>query len=294
MRSFLFCFTSDDVCYDGYSTEKDLGKLLKFCEGQKIKATLFTVPLSYEKKHSSKYSSILKDAISAGHEIGQHGLEHTRFEFGIPPAMVLELPHEKSNKEFLENNREEIEKQLSVSVIASRLRKGREILEEGLNYKIKGFRGPCLSVCDNLFTALAGGKYAYDSSLYLQPAAWDIWNDKKDIKVKQIVKKNFVEMQGPGNLKSLPLTAEYTWYLKKNNFDIILELAKHDLDACLENDIPFVPLSHVSPIQEGKDNLGFEFYSRIIAYGREKAGLLNKKFEAVTMAEACGKYSKTM
>ncbi|KKR04398.1 MAG: hypothetical protein UT30_C0008G0020 [Candidatus Uhrbacteria bacterium GW2011_GWF2_39_13] len=290
MKSFLFCFSTDDGCLDGYSTEAHLERLLAFCEEEKIKMTLFTVPLSFEKK-SKTYSSILKNMISQGHEIGQHGLEHTRFEFGIPPEMILDLPHEKENKEFVRTHRPEIEKQLSVSVITSRLRNGREILEQNLNCKIKGFRGPCLSVCGNLFTALVLEKYAYDSSKCFQPGAWDILNNKKEIKIKPITKKDFDAAQVKGDMKTLPLTAEYTWYLEKDKLEITFDLARHDLDACIENDIPFVPVCHVSPIQEGNEPLlGFEFYRRLIAYGQEKAASMNKKFEAVTMSEACNKF----
>lgn len=87
----------------------------------------------------------------------------------------------------------------------------------------------------------------------------------------------------------LPLTAEYTWYLKKDQFDIILRLAKHDLDLCLENDIPFIPINHISPIQEGVGNKSFELYRRLLDYGREKAAAAGKLFEAVTMSDAAGK-----
>lgn len=288
MSSFLFCFTADDVCYEGYSTERHLESLVEFCGSLDVKATLFTVPLAFE-KCSTGCRSILKAAASAGHEIAQHGLEHTRFEFGIPPEMVLKLPHEKASREYLAANRAAIEAQLSVSAIEGRLNRGRDILEQGLGLGIKGFRAPCLSVCENLFSALDRRHYAYDSSRYLQPAAWDVWNGGKDIKFNHFAKKDFDAVQSAGGTRELPLTAEYTWYLKKVQFDVILELAKHDLDSCLRDGIPFVPLSHVSPIQEGEGNEGFEFYRRLVDYGRRKALDAGMKFEAVTMMEACWK-----
>lgn len=283
-----FCLTVDDVGYEGYSTEGHLLRLLDFCATQRLKATLFAVPLAQGISFTERsgYVAILKDAINAGHEIGQHGLEHDRFEFGIPPEMVLALPHEGPARERLRNHRGGIEKELQIEILRGKLLRGRNILEKALCASIRGFRSPCLSVCDNLFHALEQEHFLYDSSRYMQPAGWDLLNRGTAVP-HPITRKIFDALQYAGTLRTLPLTAEYTWYLKQSMFDATLQLAKHDFDSCLKAGIPFIPICHVSPIQEGGDNHGFKLYEELLKYARERAALHNLELRAMTLSEVC-------
>ena len=274
-KNNFFCFTVDDVCYEGYSSEKHLENIIEFCDEKNIKSTFFVVPLANEKPLSSRrsYINILKAAIKEGHEVAQHGLRHDRFEVGIPPEMVMSLPHEGPAREYLKNNREEIEKSHTVDAIRKTLTEGRKMLEDALQMEIKGFRAPALQSCDNLFHALDAEKYLYDSSTFLQKAAWDLLNGKECVP-RPINREKYDNFQYNGKLKEVPLTAEYTWYLKQKDFDVSLSLAIHDFNACMEAQIPFVPICHVSPVQEGDDDLGFDFYNKLIdhavRYSQEK------------------------
>ncbi len=73
------------------------------------------------------------------------------------------------------------------------------------------------------------------------------------------------------------MTAEYTWYLKRDRFDAFLELAKHDCAACLSAGIPFVPICHVSPIQEGEADCGFALHRELLAFARQTAREAGKR-----------------
>ncbi len=267
------CFTVDDVGYDGYSSEAHLEAVLAFCERQHLKATLFVVPRcnGIEIGERSEYVRILRRAAASGHELAQHGLDHTRFETGIPPAMVLELPHEGPAREYLASHRTEIDAALQVEPLRLRLRQGRRILEQALGVPIRGFRAPCLSTCPNLFTALAAEGYQFDSSTCLQPTAWDIINGRPDTPPRPITRAVYDALQTGGRLRRHPLTAEYTWYLKDNAYAVTQRLARHDLDACLAAGIPFVSICHVSPIQEGVGNRGFDLYTDLLDYARKQA-----------------------
>ncbi len=260
-KELYFGFTVDDIGYDGYSTEAHLRNILNFCDELGIRATLFVVPLVNGKRIDQRkdYVAILRDALQRGHEVGQHGLTHDRFEVGIPPAMILDLPHEAANKRHLEEDRAEIEQSLSVDKIRSTLREGREILELAIGQKLTGFRAPALQVCDNLFRALELEGYRYDSSLYLQERGWDLLNGT-DSAPRAITHARFDEAQPGGTLLELPLTTEYTWELTRAKYDEAFALLEHDTHACAEAEIPFVNLAHVSPIQEGEGNQGFRFY----------------------------------
>lgn len=227
--------------------------------------------------------SILKDAIQRGHEVAQHGLDHDRFEVGIPPEMILSLPHEGPARKYLAENKDKLAAVHTVDKIREKLREGRRIIEDATGRPVHGFRAPALQTCVNLFTALAEENYSYDSSTFLQPAAWSILNNIP-YTPHPITRDDFLKHQKPG-LRELPLTAEYTWYLKQAKFDETDALAAHDFDACLKAGIPFINICHVSPIQEGANPaLGFELYRKLLKYARESARCSNCDIEYQTLA----------
>ncbi|OGV64945.1 MAG: hypothetical protein A3K19_10515 [Lentisphaerae bacterium RIFOXYB12_FULL_65_16] len=284
-----FCFTVDDVCFEGYSTEAHLKHLLEFLGDAGVRATFFAVPLAQGVPLTQRlgYIRVLEQAIADGHEVAQHGLEHDRFEVGIPPEMILALPHEGPARERLAKDREAIEAALQVDKIRGRLAQGRRIMEDALGAKVVGFRAPCLQVCDNLFLALDAEGYRYDSSRHLQPAGWDILNGKESVAPEPITREMFRRLQPPGNLRAIPLTTEYTWYLNRERFALTLNLAKHDAQACITAGIPFVPICHVSPIQAGDPDAGFQFYRELFAFVRDRCADRDEPLSFVTLADAC-------
>lgn len=281
MTEDYWSFTIDDIGLDGYSTEKQLNNILDFCDERQTKATLFVVPVSENKRMDQRlgYVSILRDAIKRGHEIAQHGIEHDRFEIGIPPEMVMTLPHEGPARKFLAENRDKLAAEHTVEKIRRKLRLGRKILEDAVEKSVQGFRSPALQSCDNMFIALSEEKYKYDSSTYLQKAGWDLLNDIEE-EPQKINRERFNSLQKSKTMKELPLTADYTWYLKKGNFDKSLNLAIHDYEACMKAQIPFISLCHVGPIHEGDDDLGFELYRKLSSHINAKSLTLLEISEA--------------
>jgi hypothetical protein len=194
------------------------------------------------------------------------------------------MPHEGPARNRLASQRDAIETSLGTDRIRTRLVKGRTILEEASDAEIVGFRAPCLATCSNLFRALDTEGYLYDSSQHLQEAGWDILNEKEPLEFRAISREDFRKAQYPGRLLSFPLTTEYTWYLRWDKFDITLELAKHDFLSCMQAGIPFVTLSHVSPIQEGEEDAGFEFYRRLLLFARERAEASGRQLQLTTLS----------
>jgi len=289
----FFGFSVDDIGLDGYSTEQHLDNILEFCAEYKIKATFFAVPLSDGKRLDKRtgYVSILRKAIHAGHEIAQHGLEHERFETGIPPDMIMMLPHEGPARKYLAENREKINASHSVEKIRQKLHTGRKIVEDAIGCPVKGFRAPALQSCGNMFIALAEENYQYDSSTYLQKAAWDIINGS-DYSVQEITRKRFDQLQTSQNMAELPLTAEYTWYLGKDKFEQCLNLAIHDFESCMQAGIPFVSICHVSPLQEGEDKLGFELYHKLFEHAVKFSIAQKTEVQFQTLSEISDKIFK--
>ncbi len=285
-KTRLWGFSVDDIGLDGYSTEEHLNNVLNFLDEQRIKATLFAVPEVEGKKLNARreYASILREAIRRGHEVAQHGLKHDRFEVGIPPAMVLNLPHEGPARKYLAENRAKLDGEHTVEKIRKKLGEGRKIIEDVIGMRVNGFRAPSLQSCANMFVALAEEGYLYDSSACLQPAAWDILNNRACVPW-EINRHVFAQHQKAG-LRELPLTAEYTWYLDRDKFEEEYRLAVHDYDSCMHSGIPFVNICHVSPVQEGRDgNLGFELYRKLLAYARADAARGNYALEFTPLAK---------
>jgi peptidoglycan/xylan/chitin deacetylase (PgdA/CDA1 family) len=282
----IFCATVDDVCLEGYSTEEHMANLLDFYREQQVRATFFTVPRAegIPLGQRPRYRDLLKQAASEGHAIGQHGLEHDRFETGIPAQIVLDLPHEGPARERLARERAAIEANLGIGPLRERLATGRQILEDALGFEIGGFRAPCLSICDNLFHALEAEQFRYDSSRHFQDAGWDIINNR-EYEPRPITRERFEQAQYPGAMRTLPLTAEYTWYLPRQKFDITMDLARHDFTACMRAGIPFVPVCHVSPVQQCEDDCGFDFYRQLLDFAREQAAANGEELELLNLAE---------
>jgi Uncharacterized protein conserved in bacteria (DUF2334) len=275
--SNLWSFTVDDIGFEGYSTEKQLNNLLDFCDENNIKSTLFVVPMGNGQRIDKcpGYVSILKDAIKRGHEVAQHGLEHDRFEIGVPPEMIMMLPHEGPARKFLAENRDQLAVEHTVEKIRRKLRLGRDILQDAIGATMNGFRSPALQVCDNMFTALIAEAYIYDSSTCLQPAGWDLLNGI-DYTPRDITEGKWNSLQKSNTMQEFPLTTDYVWYLKKENFDKALGLAMHDYKACMAAGIPFIPVCHVGPIHEGDDDLGFELYRRLLTHINAKSVTLSE------------------
>ena len=95
--TLTFAFTVDDVALAGWSTPDHLRRLYDFLDEEQIPATFFVVPEAEDGtpvSRQSGYAAALAEGLKRGHEFAQHGITHDRFEVGIPPPMIMELPHE--------------------------------------------------------------------------------------------------------------------------------------------------------------------------------------------------------
>lgn len=270
MKKFYFSQTVDDVALDTWSTPENLEDLIHFFSEEGIPATFFVVPIDEVTDKpfttlSDKYVPLIKAAYSDGFRVGQHGLRHNRFELGIPPMMVLDLPHEAENKKWVEDNRDFLEKDHSLENCRARLKQGREILEDAFGFPIIGFRAPALQESPGMFAALKKEGYLFDSSAVLQETGWDYLLDKLDVPPRDITRAKWEALRAKGQGLTIPHTCDYTWFLSKN-YDAMMSLAKHDLQQSIEADIPFVNLCHVNPVHEGE---GMRFMKEFFAVARK-------------------------
>ena len=272
-QPFYFGMSVDDVALRNWCKPENFEHLIGFFQAENIPATFFVVPIDEESDKpfftlSDRYLPLIRAAHAAGFDLGQHGLRHNRFELGIPPAMVLDLPHEVDNKRYAEENAEALERDHCVENCVARLQQGRKILEDAFGFAVTGFRAPALQESPGMFAALAAEKYPYDSSCVLQETGWDYLLDKLDVPPREITRERYEALRAKSHDLELPLTCDYTWYLTPQRYELTMKMARRDLASCMALDIPFVTVCHVDPVHEGE---GLKFLHELYAFAREAA-----------------------
>ncbi len=289
--NMYFGMSVDDVALTGWSNPANFASLIRFFDDEKIPATFFVVPLDEESGNTfaelpGNYVDMIKKAHNGGHEFAQHGLRHNRFELGVPPLMILDLPHETESKRYAEENRAQLAAEQTCENLRPRLRQGREILENALGFRIAGFRAPALQESPGMFEALAAEKYIYDASACLQETGWDYIMGRMDVAPREITRERYLELRKKTSIPLLPLTTDYTWYLTAEKYDRVWAMAQQDFRACCRAGIPFVTVTHVDPVFEGE---GIRFLHEFFAWAREEAVRQNLNLEFMTLEQIATK-----
>jgi len=289
-RPFHFGMTVDDVALRDWSTAEHLEALLDFFRAEGLRATLFVVPLDEETDKpfftlDSRYLPLIRQAHQDGFRFGQHGLRHNRFELGIPPAFVLNLPHEVENKRWAEENREALVREHTVENCRARLQQGRQVLEEAFGFPVKSFRSPALQASPAMFEAIRLEGYLADSSVLLQETAYDYYLDRMDAVPQVITRERWEAAHRLGHGLTLPLTCDYTWDLHDNHYAKVMDMAQQDFRQCLENDLPFVTVCHVNPVFDGE---GIRFLHEFFQFAKETTAAAGRELQFKTLEELAG------
>ena len=285
-KPFYFGMTTDDVALRDWSTPENFAHLIEFLKQEGVRSTFFVVPMDEETDKPfdeiyPEYLPILRAAHDDGFEFAQHGLRHNRFELGIPPTFVLDLPHEAENKRFVAEHRAELDRDHSVENCRARLRQGRDILEKAFGFPLVGFRAPALQESPGMFEAIRTEGYLYDSSAILQESVYEFYADRMDGKPLPITRERFEALRAKSGGLTLAHTCDYTWFLPERRYAATIALARHDLLACIENDLPFIPACHVTPVHEGE---GLRFLHDIFQIAREECAKAGREIQFVPLA----------
>lgn len=285
-KKFQFAMTVDDVALAHWYCEKNFRNLIAFFDENGVKATFFVVPVDEESEKPfyevfPELPEIIKAARANGHAFGQHGIRHNRFELGVPPAMVLDLPHETENKRYAAENKEALAADHCVENCRARLKSGRDILEKALGFPIRGFRAPAIQTSKGMFQALSEA-YDYDSSVVWQETGWDYLTGHTEVAPREMDMVRYQSIVGLCEGIEFPLSCDYTWILPPERYDLTFELAKHDIDICIKLDLPFVTVAHVDPVYDGE---GIRMLKDIYAYAKEAAEKAGKELEFVTLEQ---------
>ena len=284
---FYFGMTVDDVALSDWSTPEHLESLLDFFRSENLLATLFVVPIDEATEQpfwqfDQRYLPLIQRAHQDGFRFGQHGLRHNRFELGIPPDIVLNLPHEAENKRWAQENRKMLERDHTVENCRARLRQGRQILEEAFGFPMQSFRAPALQESPAMYQALKQERYLVDSSSLLQETAYDYYLDRMDTAPVEITRELWEAKRRNGLGLTLPLTCDYTWDLHDIHYAQVMSMAQHDFRQCLENDLPFVTVCHVNPVFDGE---GIRFLHEFFQFARSATAMAGRELQFKTLED---------
>ena len=201
-----------------------LDRILSVLTTESVKATFFVT--TYFANHNHR---ILREMLEAGHEIGNHGLQHVR----KPPVTL---------KEQVEN-----------------IEESTNVIEEVTGVRPCGYREPYLAITKDTITALMQVGYAYDSSVMgtwlpnknqwiLVPSTPFIWEHCKD---------NLVELP----LSVFPkLRIPAGWWWLRKNFGHLIPLFTANILFQLSH--PFITNVHTWEFTDPPMNFEVPFHIR--------------------------------
>ncbi len=283
MDRLNFILTSDDV---GRDSVENFNNFLDFLEECNIKCTFFAVPKPRDNivlTKNKEWIRALKEAIKKGHDVQLHGYTHERFECGFPKKFILSLYQKEERETLIKNigeNKEEIEKNLELKKLTARLSKSKKLFEKAMGYSPICFRSPLLGTHENLYKALNKIGIKYSTNLVVNSSGWSYitkekrfgrgWDKKGVLPVQTKMREGIIE---------LPISCEYSWFLKKKSTSRAFNLMKYDAKRISKIKNSFMlPLSHFYSIV--KEPAGKVLYRKFFDYARK-----NFDFHSYTISE---------
>jgi len=203
---------------------KGLNRILSILTTHNVRATFFVTAYFADHNHG-----ILREMLEAGHEIGNHGLQHVR-----KPPLTL---------------KDEVE----------RIEESTNIIEEVTGVRPSGYREPYLAITRDIIVALMQVGYAYDSSVM------GTWLPNKN-QWTLVPSTPFLWKHSTDNLVELPLSVfpklrvpAGWWWLRKNLGDLI-PLATANLLFQLSH--PFITNVHTWELADLPRNFEVPFHIR--------------------------------
>lgn len=265
MAETLLAFSNDDA---GMQEPELFAELLDFLDEQKVPATFFVVPHGGDKPLDQKpeWHGLLQRALDAGHDLEHHGFDHSScFEFGIPPYFMLDILAPEVQAAYTQTP-EQFTRHHGYDLLVDKLLRGREILSRILGHTPRGFRAPCLAMCDNSYRALHDLDFVWSSNEVVNPMGWRYIN--RDYERGEPWQPTVPPHPYRHHcVIEAPMHSEYTWYLEPGDVDRHFALIKADFDRTRVEGGAFVVLSHYYAMT-GKWATGQEVYRRLFAHAR--------------------------
>ena len=263
--------TNDDA---GGANPELFEELLDFLDEQQVCVTFFVVPHHRGRRidEEPEWMVLLKRALDSGHELQQHGFDHSGFGFGVAPGFMLHIiPAAKAR---WEREPEEVQKAHTLELMSARLARGRAILEDAFGHEPRGFRSPCLEMRGNTYQALANQGFAWSSNRVVNLMGW--WHSTPErYAMKPYVAGEHWQPDVPpypyrykSGMIEIPMMAEYTGRLTPPDEEWHFQYVRSDYDRVRELGGAFVTLSHYDTMT-GEWATGLNVYRRLFEHARK-------------------------
>ena len=279
----IFVLTNDDA---GSQQPELFGELLDFLDAQEVPATFFVVPFGGGKPLDEKpeWLPLLERALAAGHDLEHHAYDHsTCFEFGVPPYFMIDSLAPEVQATYAQTP-EVFTQHHGYETLRAKLERGRAVLERIFADTPRGFRSPCLGVCEAQYQALADLGFEFCSNEVINPLGWRYINRDYETGEDWHADIPAHPYRRTSGIVETPMHSEYTWYLEAGDVDRHFELAKADFDRAMAAGNAFVTLSHYYAMT-GEWAAGLEVYARLFAYARERGARFMTMKEYVAMQQ---------
>lgn len=270
MGETLFVFTNDDA---GMQEPERFAELLDFLARQQVPGTFFVVPAANDRPlaRESPWFRLLDRALNLGHDLELHGFTHrSAFEFGVPPDFILDIMPEQRAR--WDKAPDRLRADHAYTVLADKLTRGREILARITGYTPRGFRSPCLAVCDDLYRALHDLGFEWSSNQVVNPMGWRYIKREYAAGEPWHVEVPPRPYRHPSGVIEAPMCSEYSWYLTDAEATRHFHLARDDFDRARANGDAFVVLSHYFAMT-GEWSAGLRVYERLFQHARAQGGV---------------------
>lgn len=215
----IVSITFDDIS-PAYLSARDLKNIIDFLDEVNIACTFFVVPYENKFNHlvNRKFTLYLKDAINNGHEPALHGYRHIKNEFGCFYPIPLPFPYPPLSRQM------------------ESLKKGITFMSDIFGVRPLGFRAPYYLYNKVTLKALSSLGFSYDSSATIfKPTHNPRLRVKWLHNCKPFIKEGLVE---------IPVTGDYTYNLKDNNFFNLFRIAMRDFEYIKSRHGVFVLNNH--------------------------------------------------
>ncbi len=278
-----FLWTNDDI---QAGLRETMERQINFLRRWDLKGSFFVVPCHEGRPITADRELVrtLQAAARDGHEINQHSTTHACEENGIADLRMYDLMGEEA-KLYLARQRFAYETVWSVEALVAQIGWGRQVWTNAFGKPSPGFRPGCGSFCGNMYHALAALGFEWCSAQMSSPTSW-MWNHGRfgyPYKIEPPVRPYRVE-----SLIEYPFIGDVAFRVPQERIEDFVELGWRHFEDCLENQWPFVLVSHWHGLEHA-GGTGYRVHEklldRIMASGRAHPMTLSEYHQRVLARE---------
>lgn len=282
--SIPFLWTNDDVTV---GQAAGLEEILAFLARWKLPGTFFVVPRPGGTRalaDDATLISMLKSAMSAGHEAHQHSTTHACEENGTADLRMYDLMG-MAAKQRHATDRFLFERLWQPDAIAAQIDWGRRAWSDALGTPSRGFRPGCGAFCTAMYAALESLGFQWVSSRLVSLTGWQWVFGNREFPVQWDIRGLPIRI---GKLIEFPIIDDVAFRVPEADIDRYVGLGWQHWTKCVQEGWPFILVSHPFALRH-EGGTGFRIHEkligRILDSGRALPMSLNQYHDRIRAGE---------